>query len=813
MEHSERPAGGLRRLVLAPHLDDAVLSCWSAISDCDAIVTVATLFAGAPPPGSPPGSWDRATNQLDPSLQVERRRIEDRAAMLRCGAVPVHCELLDEQYRESPPSLAAVEDVIANLIGSCDEVWLPAGIGGHTDHLLVAEAGLRSAFDVPRFLYADLPYAARDDARVREAQGAAGFEALAGFLDTSPFVPARIAPTVHALRRDEWAAKRDALRCYASQLKALTNEFGAIVDDPRFLQTEIWWELGTSARPRSPVDVLTTRTTPSGAEAVDGPFLTVLVRTQGLREDQLEETLSSLAAQTEHDFEVLVLAHDVDPDDLPALEKAVGAHPLAVAVDTTLLTVSGGGRGRPLNVGAAAARGRYVAVLDDDDVALPDWVATFARLAANHPTHVARAGVDLVRRVDEAWVRDDPFPEDFDLVEHLVGNRTPVCGLAFPRRCFDEFGLRFDEWLPVLEDWDFLVRAAQLCGVTGTAAVTSVYRRWHQGDDSASQHPPADFAVAGRAVVERADGGPLLLPPNSVSALRRDRMTIAAQNDRQRAADADHVRRLTAIEAQHQRELDRLHVEAATHAQRLEAVIDELRTSTSWRLTAPIRRLGSIWLGLKRLSPARRMAVNDGPTLIQPEGDKVTRPTWPASYFESLYAADLDPWGFATRWYERRKYDLTVAALPLARYRRCYEPGCSIGVLTEMLAARCESLIASDVVDAAVLEASKRLRAHPHVEVQRLRTPEQWPDGRFDLIVISELATYFDDADLARLLARVTGSVEPGGHIVLVHHRPHGDTPQSSDGVHAAFRAHPALSSLVGHVEPEFNLDVLVRNP
>ena len=49
-------------------------------------------------------------------------------------------------------------------------------------------------------------------------------------------------------------------------------------------------------------------------------------------------------------------------------------------------------------------------------------------------------------------------------------------------------------------------------------------------------------------------------------------------------------------------------------------------------------------------------------------------------YFEGIYADGPDPWGFETSEYERRKYDLTLAALPRRRYARALEPGCSIGV-------------------------------------------------------------------------------------------------------------------------------------
>ena len=57
------------------------------------------------------------------------------------------------------------------------------------------------------------------------------------------------------------------------------------------------------------------------------------------------------------------------------------------------------------------------------------------------------------------------------------------------------------------------------------------------------------------------------------------------------------------------------------------------------------------------------------------------------SYFEEIYREDADPWNFETSPYEHRKYGVTVASLPKPRYRSAYEPGCSVGVLSELLAA------------------------------------------------------------------------------------------------------------------------------
>ena len=76
--------------------------------------------------------------------------------------------------------------------------------------------------------------------------------------------------------------------------------------------------------------------------------------------------------------------------------------------------------------------------------------------------------------------------------------------------------------------------------------------------------------------------------------------------------------------------------------------------------------------------------------------------TLPAGYFDAMYQTAADPWGFEDRWYERRKYAISLAMLPAARYRRAFEPACSVGVLTQMLAGRCDELLACDVAEAAV---------------------------------------------------------------------------------------------------------------
>ncbi len=181
------------------------------------------------------------------------------------------------------------------------------------------------------------------------------------------------------------------------------------------------------------------------------------------------------------------------------------------------------------------------------------------------------------------------------------------------------------------------------------------------------------------------------------------------------------------------------------------------------------------------------------------------------AYFEEMYRNDPDPWGFESSAYEQRKYALTLASLPRARYVSAYEPGCSIGVLTEQLALRCDSLLATDIVPEVLERASARLEPLPHVELQLKPVPEAWPDGHFDLIVLSEIAYYFDVDDLELVMQRVLKSTSLSAHLVGVHWRGATDYPLTGDVAHSVIGATPGLRHLVHHLEDEFVLDVWER--
>ena len=178
------------------------------------------------------------------------------------------------------------------------------------------------------------------------------------------------------------------------------------------------------------------------------------------------------------------------------------------------------------------------------------------------------------------------------------------------------------------------------------------------------------------------------------------------------------------------------------------------------------------------------------------------------AYFKEMYELDPDPWEFESSWYERRKYALTMAALPDLRYYSAFEPGCSIGVLSALLAERCDHLLATDILPDVLDRARERCSRLENVSVEVRAIPEEWPAGPFDLIVLSEIAYYFDRWTLDAIMAHALATASPTATIVGVHWRGETNYPLTGDETHGIINSQALLHRTVHHVEPEFVLDV-----
>lgn len=184
-----------------------------------------------------------------------------------------------------------------------------------------------------------------------------------------------------------------------------------------------------------------------------------------------------------------------------------------------------------------------------------------------------------------------------------------------------------------------------------------------------------------------------------------------------------------------------------------------------------------------------------------------------ADHFESLFSEDPDPWGYRTRWYERRKRAQILASLPAERYARVFEPACANGELSADLATRCDRLLCSDGSATAVAHARRRLAHLPHVEVACAQIPAGWPEGRFDLVVLSEIGYYLDDHALRQTIDRAVASLAAGGTLLASHWRhPEGDYFRSGDDVHwlmgAVVQEYHGWTRLLRHEEEDFLVEV-----
>jgi cyclopropane fatty-acyl-phospholipid synthase-like methyltransferase len=154
----------------------------------------------------------------------------------------------------------------------------------------------------------------------------------------------------------------------------------------------------------------------------------------------------------------------------------------------------------------------------------------------------------------------------------------------------------------------------------------------------------------------------------------------------------------------------------------------------------------------------------------------------PASYFESIFAHDGDPWDLASSAYEADKHAKTIAALGGRHYRNALEIGCAGGVLTRRLAAWCDSLLAIDISRSALSQAQKRCGDLSNVSFRECDYP-RWSEAvnGFDLIVVSEVAYYWASDDLVAAASRLRATLRQGGDLILVHWTGATDYPQTGD--------------------------------
>jgi Glycosyl transferase family 2 len=383
------------------------------------------------------------------------------------------------------------------------------------------------------------------------------------------------------------------------------------------------------------------------------PFLSVVVTTDGESPARLSELLTCLAAQSREDLEVVVVVDSPDQLRLGEVSTMVGSYSPEFSERVAIVASESGGAVASRNQGIDLARGEYLAFPEVGDLLASDWAETFAKAAVRDPGRVVRA--PTLSRFTEPTAPQlggppyetlsRPFPEHpdrFDLVAHLGEDLTPPRSVAFPRGLCQHLSLRFDETLPALTEWDFLLRAVLLAGVSDAATATSLGDRRDDGSDA----DEGGRAFVRRLVLSRLDDGPSILPAGlltGVAAASTESITAEARLLREQGAESlraevAHTRSLVTrmleesrsqVEASVARaasavtearrqlaeaqafvngartELTEARLETERtrwEAERLRRQRDEVLASRSWRMGRPFRWLGRGLRGRSRRS-------------------------------------------------------------------------------------------------------------------------------------------------------------------------------------------------------------------
>lgn len=138
-------------------------------------------------------------------------------------------------------------------------------------------------------------------------------------------------------------------------------------------------------------------------------------------------------------------------------------------------------------------------------------------------------------------------------------------------------------------------------------------------------------------------------------------------------------------------------------------------------------------------------------------------------HFQRIYNASKDPWNYQNSDYEKAKRDATVAALDGRRFRSGLEVGCSIGELTHRLADYCDQLLGVDFIDEALALARVRCGNQAWVSFRNVQVPLEWPEGQFDLIVLSEVLYFLSPEDSQNVVALCKRCLAADGFILLVN--------------------------------------------
>ena len=186
----------------------------------------------------------------------------------------------------------------------------------------------------------------------------------------------------------------------------------------------------------------------------------------------LAESVESILDQTLRDIEVAIVddhSTDETPEVLARYERG----------DPRLRVLRGGPRGlaHARNLGCRAARGRYLAIMDADDVSLPDRLESQAAMLESRPALGALGGA--MEHIDSGGnvIGVKHYPTENEALQRslLQGCCIPQPAVMMRREAYEHAG-GYRRAFPPAEDYDLWLRIAERWEIANLPDVVVRYR-------------------------------------------------------------------------------------------------------------------------------------------------------------------------------------------------------------------------------------------------------------------------------------------------------------------------------------------------
>jgi glycosyltransferase involved in cell wall biosynthesis/LmbE family N-acetylglucosaminyl deacetylase len=558
---------GSSALVLAPHADDEVFGCTGAILrhlEAGARVHVVILTDGSE------------------GGESHERQAESQAAAGVLGyGVPIFWDIPDRALRYSEELvqrlMAQIESVEADIL------YAPSPWEVHPDHrqamAIAVEAARRTLRPIQLAFY--------------EVGGALQPNFLLDISDLMEVKDAAMQCFPSQLKNQDYARHIRALNAYRTYtLPATVTAAEAYrVIAPNELHGVL--TAGFQLLPQ-------TQFASWRSGSVTAPLVSVMLRSMDI--DLLAEALDSISLQNYPNIEVIVVSAQPTHRPLPA---KCGPFPLRLVGTGTRLP-----RSIAANLALQNARGEFLLFLDDDDWLMPGHIARLVEVLAKHPhSPAAYTGISLVD------AKGTPTGQDFDLpydaVRQMAGNMTPIHAVLF-RAASKDLGVKFDEQLDRLEDWDFWLQMSRLGPIVHLPGVSAVYRI-HQSSGVHTDAGPMGAASAriyqkwsSEWTPEQVGG--MMQRVWSYTELQAQHAGVMASQ----AGIEEELQRKDQLLTAQQLRIDALNatIDGQTESnQALQQDLVAIRSSMSWRITAPARSLIAKLKGLMSDERANTSAI------------------------------------------------------------------------------------------------------------------------------------------------------------------------------------------------------------